>query len=43
MIAEADFETWAALIRSGQIAQQDAPKLLAENPAFAAWYREHFK
>lgn len=34
------FQTYLELIRSGQIPQEDVPKLLQENPEFAKWYRE---
>jgi hypothetical protein len=37
-IAAEAFETWEALILSGQIPQEDVPNLLSDNPAFAAWY-----
>lgn len=35
-----EFENYRALILSGQIAHQDVPKLLSENPEFAVWYKE---
>ena len=38
-IAPGEYETYLLLILSGQILQEDVPKLLWENPAFAEWYR----
>ena len=35
-----DFETWRILILTGQIPDEEVPKLLADNPDFARWYRE---
>ena len=32
------FETYEALILSGQIVQEDVPALLKNNRAFAEWY-----
>lgn len=33
------FEALAACIRTGQIPQEDVPKLLEANPEFAEWYK----
>ena len=33
------FEALAACIRTGQVPQEDVPKLLAANPEFAEWYK----
>jgi hypothetical protein len=33
------FEALAACIRTGQVPQEDVPKLLEANPEFAAWYK----
>ena len=38
-ISKDQFGLYAECIGSGQIEQQDVPKLLAENPEFDAWYR----
>jgi hypothetical protein len=35
-----EYETYILLILSGQIPQEDVPRLLADNPDFARWYRE---
>jgi hypothetical protein len=35
-----DYETYLLLILSGQIPQEEVPRLLADNPDFARWYRE---
>ena len=35
-----EYETYRLLILSGQISDEEVPKLLAENPDFARWYRE---
>lgn len=37
-IAAEQFEIYRDLILSGQIDQQDVPKLLADNAAFSIWY-----
>jgi hypothetical protein len=34
-----EYETYLLLILSGQVPQEDVPRLLQENPAFAEWYR----
>ncbi len=39
-MTESEFEDYAAVIRSGQMPQERVPLFLAENPEFAAWYRE---
>lgn len=39
-IEENQFEIYESCILSGQVEQSDVPKLLSENPGFAAWYRE---
>lgn len=36
------FEALASCIRSGQVPDEDVPKIMAENPDFAAWYRERY-
>ena len=35
-----EFETYWVLIVTGQIPDEEVPKLLAENPDFARWYRQ---
>jgi len=35
-----EFETFWLLIQSGQIPDEEVPRLLADNPEFARWYRE---
>lgn len=37
-IASKDFETYAAIIRSGQMDAVDVPRFMEENPEFRRWY-----
>ncbi len=34
------YELYLQVIRTGQMPDQDVPKVLEENPDFAKWYRE---
>jgi hypothetical protein len=42
-IEKEQFELYEECIHTGQVEQQDVPKLLAENPEFEAWYKERAK
>jgi hypothetical protein len=33
------FEAYESCILTGQVPQEEVPRLLTENPDFAAWYR----
>ena len=37
------FETYEAIILSGQMSQADVPSFLDDNAEFANWYRERIK
>jgi hypothetical protein len=42
-IERENFEKYEALILSGQIAQEDVPRLLQDNGAFDTWYRQRMR
>jgi hypothetical protein len=41
-IVSSDFELWAAVIRSGQLPQEEVPSFLRAKPEFARWYYERY-
>jgi hypothetical protein len=40
LVVSFNYENMRILILTGQIPQEDVPKIMAENPDFAEWYKQ---
>ena len=40
LVVSFNYENMRVLILTGQIPQEEVPKIMAENPEFAKWYRQ---